>query len=403
MVTPRDVVPLARADLLRAVRDTLRGDDLPAVRDALRDDLRRVTGARHAFLFPDARTGIHALLRSVARRRPGGEVLLPDYNFFAVPAMVRRAGLRPVFVDVRGPHGEMDPSAAAAALTPRTALVLLGHFFGRPNDLPRWRAFADAHGLALLEDAAHAFGAHTQGRAVGRWGLGGAFSLSLTKGLTGVMGGAVVTDDDDAAAWLRSHERASPTPPRAEVLRALLSALGGTAMFGDTLYPLVLQRVQRVTRGDFYESLMREKPLPLDPPAVPTYAALPSACAALARAHLPRALADIDRQRDCARAVIDAGPWRRFTAPTWDDDRHATFVNLVLRADDPAGLRRALLRAGFDTRADYLTSSTGDAARYPESVRLARSGVYLPVRALRDDAARARMLDALRRYDARAD
>lgn len=400
-MTPRDVVPLSRAALLRAVAATLRGEDHPATRAALRADLTRVTGARHAFLFPDARTGIHAMLRHVARRHPDAEVLLPDYNFFAVPAMVRRAGLRPVFVDVRGPHGEMCPALAADALTPRTRALMLGHFFGRPNDLPRWRAFADAHGLALLEDAAHAFGARMGGRSVGRWGLGGAFSLSLTKGLTGVMGGAVITDDDDVAAWLRAQEVESPTPPRAAVLRALLSALGGTAMFGDTLYPLALQRVQRAAGGDLYESLMREQPLPLDPPAVPDYAALPSACAALARAHLPRALRDIDRQRLRARAVIEAGPWRRFVAPSWEDDREATFVNLVLRADDPDGLRRALLRAGFDTRGDYLSSSTGDAARYPESVRLARRGVYLPVRALRGDDELARMIDALRGYDVR--
>ncbi len=88
-------------------------------------------------------------------------------------------------------------------------------------------------------------------------------------------------------------------------------------------------------------------------------------------------------------------------APTWEDDRDATFVNLVLRADDPDGLRRSLLRAGFDTRGDYLSSSTGDATRYPESVRLARCGVYLPVRALRGDGDLARMIDALRAYDAR--
>ncbi len=81
-----------------------------------------------------------------------------------------RAGLRPAFVDVRGPHGEMCPALAAAALSPRTRAVLLGHFFGRPNDLPRWRAFADAHGLALLEDAAHAFGAFVGGRSRGPLG-----------------------------------------------------------------------------------------------------------------------------------------------------------------------------------------------------------------------------------------
>lgn len=396
-MTPRDVVPLERAALLRALARCLAGDDRPEPRAALRESLTRETGAKHAALFPDARTGLHALLRWVGLRAPGSEVLLPDYNFFAVPAMVRRAALRPVFVDVRGPHGEMDLELAARAVTPRTRAVMLGHFFGRPNDLHAWRAFAEARGLWLLEDCAHAFGASMAGRSVGRWGLGGAFSLSLTKGLTGVMGGAVITDDDEVAAWLKAQERESPSLPRAEVARSLLSALGGTAMFGDTLYPLALQHLQRATAGDLYESLMRERPLACDPPAVPTYAAMPSVCAELARSHLPRALRDIEVQRERARAVIEAAPFRGVEAPAWEDDRRATFVNLVLRADDPSGLRASLHRAGFDTRGDYLTSSTGDAARFPVSVRLAASGVYLPVRAIRSERELARMIAALRR------
>ncbi len=342
------------------------------------------------------------MLRRVASRAPGGEVLLPDYNFFAVPAMVRRAGLRPVFVDVTAPHGEMCLEAAARALTPRTCAVLLGHFFGRPNDLRAWRAFADARGLSLLEDCAHAFGASVDGRSVGRWGAGGAFSLSLTKGLTGVMGGVVVTDDDAMGAWLRAEEREAVAVPRREVTAAILSALGGKALFGAVSYPVALRPLQGLAGAlgvDLYERLMAERPMGCDPPAVATDAAMPAACAALARSHLPRALADIERQREVARRVIGARPWRRFEAPAWEEDRRATFLNVVLRAPDPAALRASLWRRGFDTRADYLTSSTGDAGRFPVSVRLAREGVFLPVRALRGDGDAGRMIDALAAWD----
>lgn len=332
-------------------------------------------------------------------------MLLPDYNFFAVPAMVRRAGLRPAFVDVTSPHGEMCPDAAARAVTPRTRAVLLGHYFGRPNDLPAWRAFADARGLTLLEDCAHAFGASMGGRSVGRWGAGGAFSLSLTKGLTGVMGGVVVSDDDAMGAWLQGCERESVQVPRREVAAAIASALGGKVLFGRVSYPAALRPLQGLAGAlgvDLYERLMAERPLDCDPPAVPTDAALPSPCADLARAHLPRALADIDRQRAVARRVLTARPWRRFEAPAWEDDRRATGLNLVLRAPDRAALRAFLWRRGFDTRADYLTSSTGDAGRFPTSARIAREGLYLPTRALRGDDDAARLVDALAAWDDRA-
>jgi hypothetical protein len=399
---PREVVPLRVGALLRGLSGAALGRDDEAPREALRDDLRRALGARHVALFPDARTGIHAMLRRVASESPAAEVLLPDYNFFAVPAMVRRAGLRPVFVDVTSPHGEMCIDAAARALTPRTRCLLLGHFFGRPNDLPAWRDFAEAHHLTLVEDCAHAFGASIDGRPVGRWGAGGAFSLSLTKGLTGVMGGVVITDDDAMGAWLHAAERRGVSVPRREVAGAILSALGGKVLFGARSYPWALRAAQGLAASrdvDLYERLMAERPMDCDPPAVPTDAAMPGVCASLARSHLPRALADIDRQRSIARRVIEARPWRRFEAPTWEHDRRATFLNLVVRAPDPAALRADLWRRGFDTRADYLTSSTGDARAFPVSVRLAREGVFLPVRALRGEADVAHLIAALAAWD----
>jgi dTDP-4-amino-4,6-dideoxygalactose transaminase len=328
-------------------------------------------------------------------------VLLPDYNFFAVPAMVRRAGLRPVFVDVTSPHGEMSLEHAVRAVTPRTRAVLLGHYFGRPNDLPAWHAFAVAHGLTLLEDCAHAFGASIAARSVGRWGAGGAFSLSLTKGLTGVMGGAVVSDDDAMGEWLRDAEHADPLPRR-EVVRAIASALGGKALFGQASYPAIfrpLQGLAAVHGVDLYERLMAERPLDCDPPAVATPAALPAACAALARTHLPRALTDVARQRQVARRVLTARAWRRFSAPTWEDDRLATGLNLVLRSPERAALRDFLWRQGFDTRADYLTSSTRDPTRFPVSVQLVREGLYLPTRSLRHDDDATRLIHALTAWD----
>ncbi|MFM7296935.1 MAG: DegT/DnrJ/EryC1/StrS family aminotransferase, partial [Planctomycetota bacterium] len=282
---PREVVPLRAGSLLRGLIEAALLPDDPAARAALRADLRAALAVRHVALFPDARTGLHALLRRVAREHPAAEVLLPDYNFFAVPAMVRRAGLRPVFVDVTSPHGEMSLEHAVRAVTPRTRAVLLGHYFGRPNDLPAWHAFAAAHGLTLLEDCAHAFGASIAARSVGRWGAGGAFSLSLTKGLTGVMGGAVVSDDDAMGEWLRDAEHLAPLPRR-EVVSALASALGGKALFGQASYPAIfrpLQGLAAVHGLDLYERLMAERPLDCDPPAVATPAALPAACAALAR------------------------------------------------------------------------------------------------------------------------
>jgi len=407
---PREVVPLPGRALLRELAGALRvgaagpGDEDD--REALRGALREATGARHVFLLPDGRTGLYALLAPLGRRHPGAEVILPDYNFFAVAEMVRRAGLTPAFVDVRGPHGEPSPEDAARAVTPRTRALLLGHYFGRPNDLPRWADFARDHGLALYEDCAHAFGASVGGLAVGRWGRGGSFSLSLTKGLTGVMGGVVVTDDDETAEAVAALTPSLGEVPRGELARSLLSALGGALLFGGVTHPALVRapHAALVHLGvDLLDRVMTEQPAPSEPRAWPSFTRLPGACARLARLHLARVADDVARQRALARRVTSAWPWARVALPAWEDDRHATYLNLVARVANPWPFRRHLLRRGFDARSDYLTSSTGDTARFPVSARLPREGVFLPIRALRDDADADRLVDALVAWERRTD
>ncbi len=124
VAVPREVVPLAAASLLRELSRALAegpgGRGAADDRESLRAAIAAYTGARHVFLLPDGRTGLYALLAPLGRAHPGAEVVLPDYNFFAVPEMVRRAGLTPVFVDVTAPHGEPTIEAVERALTPRT-------------------------------------------------------------------------------------------------------------------------------------------------------------------------------------------------------------------------------------------------------------------------------------------
>ncbi len=406
VAVPREVVPLATASLLRelsrALAEGAAGRGAADDREALRAAVAAYTGARHVFLLPDGRTGLYALLAPLGRDHPGAEVVLPDYNFFAVPEMVRRAGLTPVFVDVTSPHGEPTPEAVERALTPRTRALLLGHYFGRPNDLRTWSAFARDHHIALYEDCAHAFGASVDDRHVGRWGRGGSFSLSLTKGLTGVMGGVVVTDDDETAAAIAALAPTLGEVPRGELVRSLLSALGGTVLFGDRSYPSLVRppHARLVGRGvDLLDRAMTELPAPTNPRAWPTFARLPAPCARLASEHLTRVDRDVALQRALTQRILAAGPWPRVGLAQWEDDRHATGLNLVARVDDPWGFRRHLLRHGYDARSDYLTSSTGDARRFPVSVRLPRRGVFLPIRALRDERSADGLVDALRAWE----
>jgi perosamine synthetase len=134
---------------------------------------------------------------------PGDEVILPAFTFAATAAAVRLTGARTIFVDILPNSFCVDPAAAAAAITPRTAALIAVHLFGHPAALDQLTTLAAEHGLALVEDAAQAHGATFDGRAVGTFGAAGCFSFYPTKNMQAIEGGLISTADPALARRLR--------------------------------------------------------------------------------------------------------------------------------------------------------------------------------------------------------
>ena len=125
----------------------------------------------------------------------GDEVLVPAMTFVASANAVEHAGATPVFVDSEPGTGLMNLDAAEAAITPRTRAIMPVHLAGRPIDMDRLAALRDRHDVHLIEDAAHALGAEWHGRKIGAFGNLTAFSFYVTKNVTTIEGGAVVSED----------------------------------------------------------------------------------------------------------------------------------------------------------------------------------------------------------------
>jgi perosamine synthetase len=133
---------------------------------------------------------------------PGDEVIVPAYTFPATANVVALAGARPVLVDVDPETMNLSPDAVADAVTQRTRAVLVVHLFGRPAP---WEALEAAvpEGVELLEDAAGALGARRAGRACGGLGRLGCLSFHPRKIVVTGEGGAVTTNDGEAADGIR--------------------------------------------------------------------------------------------------------------------------------------------------------------------------------------------------------
>ena len=135
---------------------------------------------------------------------PGDEVLVPSMTFVATAAAVVHCGATPVLTDICSlKNPTMCPDDAARKITSRTKAILPVHYAGIPADLDRLCDLAAAHGLLLVEDAAHAPGARFQNRPCGGFGAAGCFSFFGNKNMTTAEGGMITTNDPELARRLR--------------------------------------------------------------------------------------------------------------------------------------------------------------------------------------------------------
>ncbi|MFE1407426.1 DegT/DnrJ/EryC1/StrS family aminotransferase [Streptomyces sp. NPDC058770] len=176
--------------------------------------LSALTGARYAIAVNSGTDALVLLLRACGLR-PGDEVLVPAYSFFATASSVVLAGGVPRFVDIDPATYAMDPGALAEAVTPACRFVMPVHLFHTMADMAAIGEVARAHGLTVVEDSAEAIGMRRGGRHAGLFGAGGVLSFFPSKTL-GALGdaGAVLTDDPELACTvdaLRHHGRAGHT------------------------------------------------------------------------------------------------------------------------------------------------------------------------------------------------
>jgi perosamine synthetase len=150
-------------------------------------------GVEHASAVSSGTAGLHLAARA-SGIEAGDEVITTPFSFVASANCVVYERARPVFCDIDPRTFNMDPAAAEAAITDRTAGILPVHIFGYPADMPAFERIAAARKLWLVEDACEALGAlHGDGRPVGTRGNPSVFAFYPNKQMTTGEGGIVVS------------------------------------------------------------------------------------------------------------------------------------------------------------------------------------------------------------------
>ena len=157
---------------------------------------RQRIGAPYAVAVNSGTSALH-LAVALTGAGPGDEVITTAQTMMATSHAILMQHARPVFADVQYLTGNIDPADIAHRITPRTKCLVVVHWAGHPCDMDEIHAVAAAHGLPVIEDAAHAVGAVYKGRPVGSMSPYTCFSFQAIKHITSGDGGMVTLTSPD--------------------------------------------------------------------------------------------------------------------------------------------------------------------------------------------------------------
>jgi dTDP-3-amino-3,4,6-trideoxy-alpha-D-glucose transaminase len=167
---------------------------------AFEEEFARYVGVRHCVGVANGTDALTIVLRALGVR-PGDEVVMPSFTFYATAEAALVLGAVPVFCDIDLETFCVTPDTVKAALTPRTKAIVPVHLFGNVAEVAPLREL----GVPVVEDAAQAVGGELGGAKAGALGDAATFSFFPSKNLPCLGdGGAVVTDDDELAERVRT-------------------------------------------------------------------------------------------------------------------------------------------------------------------------------------------------------
>ncbi|MCB0685098.1 MAG: DegT/DnrJ/EryC1/StrS aminotransferase family protein [Lewinellaceae bacterium] len=163
---------------------------------------------QYGTMFALGRTALFALLKVWGLEN--SEIICPAYTCVVVPHAIVKSGNIPVFVDSEQEGFNMDLNQLEATINPRTRVIISTHIFGYPLDICRLMdiiARAEkkfGHKIYVIQDAAHSFGARSQGQLVTAVGDAAIFGLNISKVMTSIFGGMAITNDRETDEKLKA-------------------------------------------------------------------------------------------------------------------------------------------------------------------------------------------------------
>jgi dTDP-4-amino-4,6-dideoxygalactose transaminase len=220
-------------------------------------------GARHGILMSNGTITMEVALKALGIGW-GDEVIVPALTFSATAYAPIAAGALPVFVDVTPETWTIDPDQVEAAVTDRTRAIMPVHLGHQMADMDRIMSIAATHGLAVVEDCAHAHGQEWKGVGAGCFGDFGSFSHQSSKIMTSGEGGSLLTNDERLARLAHSLIDCgrAKDPEEREYTFGANYRLGElhAALLVVAMRRFPAQQAERAENGKRFERLVAEVP-----------------------------------------------------------------------------------------------------------------------------------------------
>lgn len=166
-----------------------------------------VCGTDHAVAVGSGTAALHVGLMAMGVG-PGDEVIVPSFTFAASANSIRMVGATPVFADIDPVDYTIHADRIEPLINSKTKAIMPVHLYGQMAPMGVIATLAGEHGIEILEDAAQAHLAESDGLVAGAAGNVGAFSFYPTKNMTTGEGGMITTSDAEVAEqarWLRNQ------------------------------------------------------------------------------------------------------------------------------------------------------------------------------------------------------
>lgn len=161
----------------------------------LQAELEAFLGCPHVILYTNGHLALENVIAAMQFPK-GSEVITTPFTFVSTTHAIARNGLVPVFCDVNPNDYTIDTDKIEALITDKTVAIVPVHVYGNMCDVERIQKIADAHGLKVIYDAAHAFAVKYKGVSAANFGDASMFSFHATKVFNTIEGGAVCFRDD---------------------------------------------------------------------------------------------------------------------------------------------------------------------------------------------------------------